>query len=229
MSNIGQVPASIMTKERYDNDRAQKIYDTEQALGRDAFLKLFTTQLTNQNPLEPMNNEAFVSQLAQFSSLESMKGMQTTMEDVATSIHSSKFANAGNMLGRYVSNAMGVVAAGAGHSGRAVTYLPEEVDSVSIRAFDAAGNEVYEETKGRQPRGEMSIAWNGEDAGGNPLAYDAYKIMVTATYGGMVRSLPVKGLERIEAIHWDATTQDWKVETDTGRQLNSSEITTVSL
>jgi flagellar basal-body rod modification protein FlgD len=42
----------------------------EEDLDRSAFLKLFTAQLQNQNPLDPMKNEAFVAQLAQFSSLE---------------------------------------------------------------------------------------------------------------------------------------------------------------
>ena len=39
-------------------------------LDRNAFLKLFTTQLQNQDPLDPVKNEAFIAQLAQFSTLE---------------------------------------------------------------------------------------------------------------------------------------------------------------
>ncbi len=35
-----------------------------------SFLKLFVTQLQNQNPLNPTDNTAFMSQLAQFSTLE---------------------------------------------------------------------------------------------------------------------------------------------------------------
>ena len=55
-------------------------------LGRDAFLTLLTTQLTNQNPLEPMDNEAFVAQLAQFSTVEGIKGMQGSLEDMASGV-----------------------------------------------------------------------------------------------------------------------------------------------
>ena len=46
----------------------------DEMLGRDAFLQLFTAQLKNQNPLDPMENEAFVAQLAQFSLLRASKG-----------------------------------------------------------------------------------------------------------------------------------------------------------
>ena len=50
--------------------------------------------------LDPLENEAFVAQLAQFSSLESMKGMQQTMDDMAKESKSDKFLLGANLLGR---------------------------------------------------------------------------------------------------------------------------------
>jgi len=50
------------------------------ALGQEAFLSLLVTQLQHQNPLEPQADGEFLAQLAQFSSLESLKGIQ---EDLA--------------------------------------------------------------------------------------------------------------------------------------------------
>jgi flagellar basal-body rod modification protein FlgD len=44
-------------------------------LGKDEFLKLLVTQLQNQDPLQPMDAQAMVAQLAQFSALEQMQGM----------------------------------------------------------------------------------------------------------------------------------------------------------
>lgn len=49
-------------------------------LDKDAFLKLLTTQLANQDPLSPMEDREFIAQLAQFSSLEQMTAMNKTME-----------------------------------------------------------------------------------------------------------------------------------------------------
>jgi flagellar basal-body rod modification protein FlgD len=48
-------------------------------VGRDAFLKLLVTQLQHQNPLEPQPDGEFLAQLAQFSSLESLQGIQQDM------------------------------------------------------------------------------------------------------------------------------------------------------
>jgi len=45
---------------------------TNPSLGKDAFMQLLVQQIKSQDPLSPVDNQAFVAQLAQFSSLEQM-------------------------------------------------------------------------------------------------------------------------------------------------------------
>jgi flagellar basal-body rod modification protein FlgD len=56
------------------------------ALGRDAFLQLLTTQLAHQDPLEPQADGEFIAQLAQFSSLEQLTEMRTTLDLIAAAL-----------------------------------------------------------------------------------------------------------------------------------------------
>lgn len=51
-------------------------------LGKQDFLLLMIQQLQNQDPLEPMKNEDFIAQLAQFNSLEQMQNLNKTMESL---------------------------------------------------------------------------------------------------------------------------------------------------
>jgi flagellar basal-body rod modification protein FlgD len=55
----------------------------ETRLGQDAFMKLLTTQLANQDPLAPQENGEFLAQLAQFSSLEKLTAIETSIKELA--------------------------------------------------------------------------------------------------------------------------------------------------
>lgn len=67
------------------------------ALGRNAFLNLLVTQLQHQDPLQPQADGAFLAQLAQFSSLEQLQGIQTqltAMRDLMEGVKTSSAAPA---------------------------------------------------------------------------------------------------------------------------------------
>ncbi|MCH4888724.1 hypothetical protein EZV73_14110 [Acidaminobacter sp. JC074] len=68
--------ANMEMLEKYKNDAQNKAMLENQQLGKDAFLKLMMTQLAHQDPLEPLNNEQMISQMAEFTSVEQM-GMMT--------------------------------------------------------------------------------------------------------------------------------------------------------
>ena len=57
-----------------------------QGLGKDAFMSLLVTQMQHQNPLEPQADGEFLAQLAQFSSLEQLQGINDNVSKLMTFI-----------------------------------------------------------------------------------------------------------------------------------------------
>ncbi len=68
-------------------------------LGKQQFLQLLVAQLKNQDPLKPMDDTQFITQLAQFSTLETLQQIQSTLE---TSLGAQLLDHAMSLLGRTV-------------------------------------------------------------------------------------------------------------------------------
>lgn len=63
-------------------------------LGENDFLKLLTTQLENQDPMNPMDNTQFISEMAQFTSLKQVSSINTTL----TSLSGQQLSNVATAL-----------------------------------------------------------------------------------------------------------------------------------
>lgn len=75
----------------------------ERTLGKDDFLKLLVTQLRYQDPLSPIDDKEFIAQLAQFSSLEQVQNLNTTMEQFVTfSLIEGQLSRGAALVGRNV-------------------------------------------------------------------------------------------------------------------------------
>ena len=70
-----------------------------QSLGKDQFLKLFTTQARMQNPMSPMEGSDFLAQLAQFSSVEQLGNLNTSFEKLLSVEQSLQ---AGGLVGKVI-------------------------------------------------------------------------------------------------------------------------------
>ncbi len=83
-------------------DTSQKTVGTN-ALGKDAFLQLLVTQMQYQDPLEPTADTEFISQLAQFSSLEEMQNLNESLDALANQLSYIQMQSfASNLVGKNV-------------------------------------------------------------------------------------------------------------------------------
>ncbi len=82
------------------NARLRRADGTQRGeLGRQAFLRLLVTELRHQDPTNPMADKEFISQMAQFSSLEQMQNMNESIQNLH---NSSRATEAFALLGKRV-------------------------------------------------------------------------------------------------------------------------------
>lgn len=104
-------PATVTTTRSSGADAVTKreattessTFDPRSALGKDDFLKLLVTQLTYQDPINPVNDQEFIAQLAQFSSLEQMHNVAEQVRRLADiQLVTGGMSQAASLLGRTV-------------------------------------------------------------------------------------------------------------------------------
>jgi len=93
MSSWIDIAAASQNQSIFQNVTSQA---EKSSLGKDDFLRILTTQLSNQDPSNPLQDRDFIAQMATFSSLEQMTNLNKTVEQFASSQMSqmSQYTNA---------------------------------------------------------------------------------------------------------------------------------------
>ena len=221
---LAPLPSNILTTKQYEEQQA-KLFEKEADLDRNAFLQLFTTQLKNQNPLDPMENEAFVAQLAQFSSLEAMTGVRTAMENMAADSKASRFLTGSTLLGKKVERLGSLVTLASGESITSKAELPSPVEEGVFNVYDSSTNElVYSEDFKNMSAGSVNLTWNGQNQKGEDMPSGQFKVELITNRDGVNTAVPLVNKQLITAVSWDQETEDLKVEMEDGSVLNIAEV-----
>lgn len=185
---INQITSSYTgTEDLFGNttQTAQK----EDPLGRDAFLRMLVAQLRHQDPLNPMDGTDFTAQLAQFSSLEQMFNMNSSLKAIQGALETQKEEeNYMDYIGKEVvslENALTVTNGKA--SGGAYTIA--EPAEIMVSVYDSNGKEVRQIYPGYKTPGTHEIKWDGVDSSGNVVKDGVYTFTVKAIGDGGV-SIP---------------------------------------
>jgi len=170
------VNSSIFGQETSSNSNPKR------ELGKDEFLTLLVAQLKNQDPLNPLDSTAFTSQLAQFSSLEQLFGVNKTLADIQKSLTGRTNEDLLGYIGKVVKTSDNAITVEEGEPGSA-TYSLEDRANVGIKIYDDQGVEVRKINVGWKDPGEYEHGWDGRDNNDNQLSNGIYTFEVDAKDG----------------------------------------------
>jgi len=149
-------------------------------VSKDAFLKLLIVQLQNQDPLNPMDNQQFVAQLATFNSLDQLMSINEKLKSNQDNQALESNINATALIGRdvlTVGNKINLTETGNASLGYS---LLSDASRVVINVTDASGNLVRVLELGAQTADQHSAIWDGKDQAGHKASPGAYSFEVNA-------------------------------------------------
>ena len=159
------------------------------ALTQDDFLKLFTTQLKYQNPLEPMDNFQMATQMAQFNTVDALTRMNETMTQLAANQNSMNNLQMAGLIGKKVKTQGSSLAIQQGAVGEGMYQLAKP-GKVAVQISNAQGTLVRLIDAGTKGTSWQKLAWDGKNQAGSTLPDGAYTFKVLAV-DAQGQSVPV--------------------------------------
>ncbi len=154
---------------------------TNQAASEDRFLKLLVAQLSNQDPMNPMDNAQMTSQMAQISTVSSIEKTNVSLAGLAAQLASMQTLQAGALVGRDVLVEGNRLAIQDGKASGAVD-LDLPADKVVVDILSAGGQVLESFNLGALKAGRNAFEWDSKaHTNAEGLTY-----RVTATKGTAV-------------------------------------------
>ena len=149
-------------------------------IGIDQFLTLFIAQIKNQDPLSPLDSAEFSSQLAQFTSVEQLYGMNKILSDIKETLNDQGGQqDLIALIGKTVKADENTISVenGAVLSG---SYNLDESADTTVSVYDSNGLKIRTLYPGWKDKGEYDINWDGRDESGKIVQDGTYTFEITA-------------------------------------------------
>ena len=154
----------------------------------ETFLTLLTTQLQNQDPLEPMDPSEFTNQLVQFTEVEQSIATNKKLEQLVSLATKNELSGAVSLIGKQIEakDSRSILKDG---SAKWKYSLDESAEEVTLRILDSSNVAVLK-TSGEKDTGPNEFQWDGKDKNGDQLPDGIYTLIVNAVdrRGGTIES-----------------------------------------
>lgn len=172
----------------------------EQKLGQDDFIKLMTTQMNHQDPMKPMENGDFLSDMAQFSTVSGLKEIKDAFNGLATSLKSSQALQASSMVGRKVLIPGSMSTLSQGSPMKAAVDVNENAEEIKVSIMNDQGALVKEINLGNKAAGVAHFSWDGMLSGDKKAMSGNYSVRAVGLVDGKAESLKTLISDTVQSV-----------------------------
>ena len=158
-------------------------------LGQEDFLTLMTTQLTHQDPTNPVKNEDFVAQMAQFSTLTGIQQLTSSFESLSQTLLQGQALEAATLVGKSVLVPASKMELSEGRGASGAMELSTSASQTRVDIYDASGQVVRTLDLGTLDAGVVEFEWGGKLTDGSVAPAGRYEFKITAQINGVTEAL----------------------------------------
>lgn len=206
---------------------------------KDTFLTLLITQLTHQDPLNPVEDTEFLAQLAQFNSVEQLQNLNDTVSHMSDVVVQSQVTDAVGLMGAAVEAKGDFVSLLHGEEDEPdyttplIANLPRSASEVYVNVYATTesgdiGTMVYSTTLGAKNAGDITVQWDGTSTNGTRLPEGTYVVNVSAVDQNGSKMLVES---RSSGVVFGVKTEadgNHKLYLNDGRTVNYHDVTTIT-
>lgn len=157
----------------------KNLFEPKNKMDKDAFLKMFTEQLRNQDPLNPVSNDQFSQQMAMFSQLEQQMGMNKNLEKLIQQGNNMQIA-ALQLVGKNIQSDRATIYHSNDKHSTINFKVPVDTSEVKVQINDINGQPVKLLDVGSRNAGEVTTKWDGMNTEGRTVESGKYTYKILA-------------------------------------------------
>lgn len=177
---VGDVLNKVANPNWVDPSKQMRATGNNQ-MDKDAFFKLMLAQMKNQDPTKPMESHEMAAQLAQFTSLEQLTNINSTLETMSKTNSPNSNFQALAFIGKKVSGDSSKITRVPGDTRHSFGFdLLGDAQKVTVEIKDGGGNTIRKMESGAFKKGRNTLEWNGLTDQGTPARPGEYKFVLEA-------------------------------------------------
>jgi flagellar basal-body rod modification protein FlgD len=178
--DVGDIANKVADPNYVDPSKRVRAVGSDK-LDKDAFMKLMLAQMKNQDPTNPLKSHEMAAQLAQFSGLEQMQNINTTLTELLKAQKPTESFQALNFIGKAVSGDSARVSRMKGDKSHDFNFtLPDDAKDIDIKVRNTEGEIIRNVTLHDMKKGENKFQWNGQNDAGASVPVGDYQFMIEA-------------------------------------------------